>query len=650
MNKPSFFNTPTGRLLSKTGGYYIVAILLLTQLVTTPLGILAAFLVIGTNAELATSKLINLALVTGGIMLVRNILLLAYAHLGNQAAVSRLRKWARGDILETGTEEERLAWKQIASLAWRYISAAFASLLLFAIPLSIIYIRFVLNGTTDQIIYMIIAAFVAGVSIALLEVLLVERLLTNARLILTPQEFDTQLAGATSLRILTKFQIAFFALILVAILLVAPIGYHQTTLVLFEEIGSQKVLTNLQIQSVVVAVFSLLLGFGLSFLMTNSISQPVRQMIESFSKVEQGDLKQRLNVTATDEIGELGIYFNRMVSRLDEFQSKLEAQVTSRTSQLRTTIEVGRVASSILRPDELINRVVNLITDQFGHYYTAIFLVDSTGRWAELQDATGEGGRVLRAQKHRLEIGGKSMVGTTISSRQARIALDIGAEPVRFDNPILPNTRSEIALPLMVGERAIGALDVQSTQESAFNEDDINTLQGMANQVAIALENARLFQETQRSLEELRAANRQYVSQAWNEPGREISGYEYVSGSARRDTGPVNEVKVPLILRDQIIGQLSLEGDQEWTAEERTLIEAVATQAALALENARLLEESQQLALRERLAAEIIGKIWGSPNVDFILQTAIKELGRALRADDATIELRSGNTPSGDNL
>jgi GAF domain-containing protein/HAMP domain-containing protein len=650
MNKPSFFNTPTGKLLSKTGKYYIVVVLLLTQLVTTPLGVLAAALVMGTNAELPAGKLINIALVSGGVMLVRNLLLLTYVHLGNQAAVSRLGKWARGDILETGSDEERLAWKQIASLAWRYIAAAFASLLLFAMPLLIIYMRFALNGTTDQIIYMIIAAFVAGLSIALLEVLLIERLLTNARLILTPQEFDLQLAGASSLRILSKFQIAFVALILVAILLVAPIGYHQTTLVLFEAIGSQEVLTDLQIQSLIVGAFSLILGFGLSFLLTNSISQPVRQMIESFNKVEQGDLKQRLNVTATDEIGELGIYFNRMISRIEELQSKLEAQVASRTSQLRATLEVGRVASSILRPDELITRVVNLITDQFGHYYTAIFLVDSNERWAELQDATGEGGRLLRVQKHRLEIGGKSMVGTAITSRQARIALDVGAEPARFENPILPNTRSEIALPLMIGERVIGALDVQSTQEAAFSEEDINTLQGMANQVAIALENARLFQETQHSLEELRAANRQYVSRAWNEAGREMNGYEYVSSSARQDQGPGDEMKVPLILRDQIIGQLSLEGNQVWTAEERTLVEAVATQAALALENARLLEESQQLALRERLAAEIIGKIWASPNVDFILQTAVKELGRALRADDATIELRSENTHSGDIL
>ena len=102
----------------------------------------------------------------------------------------------------------------------------------------------------------------------------------------------------------------------------------------------------------------------------------------------------------------------------------------------------------------------------------------------------------------------------------------------------------------------------------------------------------------------------------------------------------MNGIEVPLTLRDQVIGQLRLEGNQDWTEEERGLIESVATQAALAMENARLLEESQQLALRERLAAEITGKIWASPNTDFILQTAVKELGRALRADEATIELR----------
>jgi GAF domain-containing protein len=163
----------------------------------------------------------------------------------------------------------------------------------------------------------------------------------------------------------------------------------------------------------------------------------------------------------------------------------------------------------------------------------------------------------------------------------------------------------------------------------------------MANQVAIAIENARLFQETQRNLEELQIAQRHHLAQAWTETARLNGQYEYVAGNEL--AGKIQEggsVSVPLALREQIIGRLSLEGGQEWTPEERTLIEAVATQAALALENARLLEESRQLALRERLAADIIGKIWSSSSADNILQTAIRELGRALRADEAIIEIK----------
>ncbi|KAF0108766.1 MAG: hypothetical protein FD146_652 [Anaerolineaceae bacterium] len=641
MNKPPSSASLADRLLARTGGFYILLVILLGQLATSPLGIVVASQLVAMNAGLTAAQLNKTALAAGILLLVRNMLLLVYAYFANHAAFSRLGKWARRIPLEGGTDEEYRAWRQITSVPWRYVGISLASLMLFVMPPTLAYLFYVLGGSVDQLIYTLIAMFVASLSIALLEVLLIEGLMRNARRALLPQGFEAQVAGVTGIRMLTKFQVAFFALILVSILLVAPIGYHQTTTVLYEEIGSQKVLFDLQSQSFMVSAFSLLLGFGLSFALTRAISQPIRQMISTFGKVEQGDLKQRLVVTATDEVGELSVYFNRMISRLDQFQSELEAQVTDRTAQLHATIEVGRVASSILQPDELITRVVNLITDRFGYYYAAFFLLDTTGRWAELKDATGEAGRTLKSQGHRLEVGGKSMVGAAISTRLARIALDVGAEPVRFENPLLPETRSEIALPLLVGDRVLGALDVQSRQETAFRSEDIETLQGMANQVAIALENARLFQETQQSLDELRAAHRLYVTDAWAETGRAGGKYEYVAGNLPLAQGQDSKaISVPLTLREQIIGQLDLEGSQEWTQEERTLIEAVATQAALALENARLLEESQQLALRERLAAEIIGKIWSSPNVDIILQTSVKELGRALRADEATIELK----------
>jgi GAF domain-containing protein len=325
----------------------------------------------------------------------------------------------------------------------------------------------------------------------------------------------------------------------------------------------------------------------------------------------------------------------------DELQKErngLEQRISQRTVQLRTVNEVGRAISAILDPDTLVSQLVNLITDQFGYYYTAIFLLEPDGRWARLQDATGEAGRVLRESHHRLDISGRSMVGAAISSGRPRIALDSGEEPARFDNPLLPYTRSEIALPLAVGDRVLGALDVQSTQQGAFGAQDIDTLQGMANQVAIALENARLFQEARQALAEMQAIQRQYLRGSWESLAQEQS-LEYQLGDIDPAEEP-NQINVALSLRDQIIGQISMTGDSEWTPEQRGLIEAVATQAALALENARLVEESQSAAAREHLVADITSKVWSSLTIDGILQTAVRELGRALNVSEAIIELK----------
>jgi GAF domain-containing protein len=140
---------------------------------------------------------------------------------------------------------------------------------------------------------------------------------------------------------------------------------------------------------------------------------------------------------------------------------------------------------------------VNLIRDRFDFYYVGLFLLDETGRWAVLWAGTGQPGRQMLKQGHKLEVGGTSMVGWCTANAQARIALDVGEETVRFDNPLLPETRSEMALPLISRGRVIGALTVQSTEAQAFSEEDIAVLQTMADQIANAIENARLFEETQ---------------------------------------------------------------------------------------------------------------------------------------------------------
>jgi GAF domain-containing protein len=322
-----------------------------------------------------------------------------------------------------------------------------------------------------------------------------------------------------------------------------------------------------------------------------------------------------------------------------EFErSDLEARVEARTDQLRAVIEVGRAASGILDPEQLTANAVNLISERFGYYYAAIFLVNQRGDQAELHSATGEAGKKLKENKHHLAVGGNSMVGRAISTREARIALDTGAEPVRFDNPLLPYTRSEIALPLIVGDRVIGALDVQSTKAGAFAPTDIVTLQGMANQVAIAFENARLFAESRQAVGDLEAIQRQYVASSWK-PLMQDERLDYRLGEEEVPPDS-SELHIPLALRDEIIGAINLSSESDWTPEQRNLVEAVATQAALALENARLVEASQTLARREHQLAEITTKVWASPTVEEVLRTALAELGGALGADRATIELR----------
>jgi GAF domain-containing protein len=174
---------------------------------------------------------------------------------------------------------------------------------------------------------------------------------------------------------------------------------------------------------------------------------------------------------------------------------RLLKTVQRRNMQLLASSEVAKVATQIHEVQELLVRCVDLIRTHFGFYYAAIFLIDETDEWAVLRAATGEAGDKLLDSQHKLGVGSQSMVGWVTANNAARIALDVGQEAVRFDNPVLPKTRSEMALPLRVRGEVIGALDVQSTGLNAFTDEDVQTIQMMADQVAIAIDNAHLFDQ-----------------------------------------------------------------------------------------------------------------------------------------------------------
>lgn len=180
------------------------------------------------------------------------------------------------------------------------------------------------------------------------------------------------------------------------------------------------------------------------------------------------------------------------VKNLSE-EMKLLKDLQRRNAHLLASSEVSKAATQIHEIQEVLTRCVDLIRTHFGFYYAAVFLIDEAGEWAVLRAATGEAGHQLLEVGHKLGVGSQSMVGWATANNAARIALDVGDEAIRFDNPYLPKTRSEMALPLRVRGDVIGALDVQSTSLNAFSDEDIQTIQMMADQVAIAIDNARLF-------------------------------------------------------------------------------------------------------------------------------------------------------------
>ncbi len=204
-----------------------------------------------------------------------------------------------------------------------------------------------------------------------------------------------------------------------------------------------------------------------------------------------------------------------MVEKLQAQQGTLEQEISERTTkmerratQLQVAAEIARDTSATRGLDELLNHAVNLVRDRFGFYHAGLFLVDERGEYAVLQAATGEAGAAMLEHKHRLKVGEVGIVGHVTGNGQPRIALDVGADAVHFKNPFLPETRSELALPLKVEDRVIGALDVQSKRAAAFDQDDVAVLQTMADQLAVAIESARLYQAERSRYREAEALRR----------------------------------------------------------------------------------------------------------------------------------------------
>jgi GAF domain-containing protein len=369
---------------------------------------------------------------------------------------------------------------------------------------------------------------------------------------------------------------------------------------------------------------------------------------------------------------------------MQQFAQQLETTIADRTAELNMAnkrnerrarqfeviAKISRVINQAQNLNTLLPQITELISEQFDYYHTGIFLLDQNKEFAVLFSANSLGGQRMLARNHKLRIGQTGIVGYVAGTGLPRIALDIGADAIYFNNPDLPDTRSELALPLFrKGEEVIGVLDVQSLEQNAFSQEDVRTLSTLADQVSIAIENSRLFEDQERLLLETRAVSNRDLSEGWVRFTRsqnivgiqrrslknnilpeplELPGETEATRSGniykRIENDGSATVTIPIKLREQIVGVLNVksENKQTWGDDDLDVVSAIVERAALAIENARLLEESRLIAEREHVISEISAKISTGTQIEDILKTAIQELGSHISGSQVSVEIGDG--------
>lgn len=444
---------------------------------------------------------------------------------------------------------------------------------------------------------------------------------------------------------------------------------------------------------ILIALATALLMVITGFLVAGSITRPISSLANTAEQIAAGDLSAIAEVGTKDEIHVLANSFNHMTQRLRDTLGGLERRVAERTAdvemarllserraqELQAISEISRIVSSEQRLDILLPLITRLVSERFDFYHVGIFFVDPTRQFAVLQAANSEGGQVMLARGHRLGVGQTGLVGNVAQTGEPRIALDVGTDAVFFDNTDLPKTRSEMALPLNARGETIGVLDVQSTKPGAFTENDAKTLKILADQIAIAVDNARLFGQNAQSLKELQSLYDQYLRQEWktfSQQGARIGYAQSIIGGKLlespiksqeidqalqdgelvvlqgHDGKALPSMVVPVKLRGQTIGVLNVKAptkDRRWNKDEINLAQAISDRLALALDNARLLFESQRQTAKEQKIGEVTAKIGASINMRNVLQTAVEELGRALPGSEIVIQFESDNKESSSN-
>lgn len=399
-------------------------------------------------------------------------------------------------------------------------------------------------------------------------------------------------------------------------------------------------------------------------------SQARAQLSLDLLRDERNNLEQRVNERTAElqarsqDLAQQSQQLIQQSELLQQQSQELEvahARSERRARQFEAIAEISRSIAEIKKLDILLPTVTQVVSEKLDFYHNGIFLIDEARQFAVLAATNSPGGQRMLERGHRLKIGETGIVGNVAVTGVPRIAVDTGKEAIHFKNPDLPDTHSEMALPLTSGKEIIGVLDVQSTERDAFTQDDVAIIGTLAAQISIAIQNARLFETTQKSLADAEALYRQFIQKEWTSLSQrqKVTGFRYnalgIAPVEAIDTAAAavvaeqkvfvdqsekgSTIAVPIALRGEVIGILDVQaaGGHAWSQDEIDIVQAIADRVAISAENARLFEQTAERAERERKVSEITSKIRSTNNPDEMVQIAMQEIKQALKVKNVRV-------------
>lgn len=425
-----------------------------------------------------------------------------------------------------------------------------------------------------------------------------------------------------------------------------------------------------------ISVLALVIGSLALVIFTSRTLQPIQTLTQAAAGIADGNVTGFVATKPSkDEIGTLTNAFQRMTTQLNSSIIDLEKRVADRTQDLENQTRWLRVAAEIVRDvasarnlDELLTRSTSLILERFKFYHTGIFLLDNNNEYVVLAASSTDAGRLMIANNYKVRVGEVGIVGHVSASGEPQVILNKGIDAIHFNNPFLPDTRTQLAVPLKVESRVIGVLDVQSEQAQAFSAEEIAIMQIMADQLAIAIERTRLLQTVERNLKELEGAYGQYTLESWSgsvkgiqtgnrgyrfdniriqsiteltELGKEAftTGKTITSRSNHQKSEKQNTAAIPIKLRGQTIGVVTLKLKDDFSVSTVPTIESATERLALSMESARLYEEARLRADREQSISRVTTAISTPTEYEEILQTTVREVGKMLKDAEVAIQI-----------